>query len=168
MIQTARGNELRYVVSKRRIVDSRSGTGTFDLSQPRLILFTCYPFDAMMPGGPLRHVVIAEERWPHKAQANRASRTFASESFRSMPVKKRVPPNRSFMRQHADLTHSSKRPTNTYFKMGSQKDLFFICQTRGVPSETRADFLTDGSRDSHKPFRPQKRRRLCLRQVIWL
>ncbi len=67
VIQTASGNELRYMVAERRIVDSRSGTITLDPSQPRLVLVTCYPFDAMMPGGPLRYVVVAEERWRHEA-----------------------------------------------------------------------------------------------------
>ena len=67
VIQTASGNELRYMVAERRIVDSQSGTITLDPSQTRLILVTCYPFDAMMPGGPLRYAVVAEERWRHKA-----------------------------------------------------------------------------------------------------
>ena len=62
VIQTASGNELRYMVAERRIVDSRSGTITLDPSQARLVLVTCYPFDAMIPGGPLRYVVVAEER----------------------------------------------------------------------------------------------------------
>ena len=62
VIQTASGNELRYMVAERRIVDSRSGTITLDPSQTRLVLVTCYPFDAMIPGGPLRYVVAAEER----------------------------------------------------------------------------------------------------------
>jgi LPXTG-site transpeptidase (sortase) family protein len=88
VIQTARGNKLRYVVSERRIVDSRSGTITLDPSQPRLVLVTCYPFDAMTPGGPLRYVVVAEESWRHKAQASRASRTFVSESVRSMACRR--------------------------------------------------------------------------------
>ncbi|MDH4087820.1 MAG: class D sortase, partial [Nitrospira sp.] len=73
VIQTASGNELRYLVAERRIVDSRSGTITLDPSQTRLVLVTCYPFDAMMPGGPLRYMVVAEESWRHKAQASRAS-----------------------------------------------------------------------------------------------
>ena len=141
VIQTARGNKLRYVVSERCIVDSRSGTITLDPSQPRLVLVPCYPFDAMTSGGPLRYVVVAEERWRHKAQASRASQTFVSESVRSMPVEERVPPNRSFMRQHAHRTRSSKRPTNTYLNTGFRKDLFFVCQTRGVPSETRDRLL---------------------------
>jgi LPXTG-site transpeptidase (sortase) family protein len=113
VIQTARGNKLRYVVSERRIVDSRSGTITLDPSQPRLVLVTCYPFDVMTPGGPLRYVVVAEERWRHEAQASRASRTFVSESVRSVSVEEPVPPNKPFRLHHAHHTRSSNCPTNT-------------------------------------------------------
>ena len=31
-----------------------------DAAQPRLTLVTCYPFDAVVPGGPLRLVVTAD------------------------------------------------------------------------------------------------------------
>jgi hypothetical protein len=141
VIQATRGNELCCVVSKRRIVVSSSGTMALDPSQPRLILVTSYPFDAMIPGGSLRYVVVAEERWRHKAQASRVSRPFASESVRSVSVKERVPPTRPFMLHHAHRTPSPKRPTTTYLKIGFRKDLLFVCQTRGVPLETRGRLL---------------------------
>jgi hypothetical protein len=118
VIQTASGNELRYVVSERRIVDSRSGTITLDPSQPRLVLVTSYPFDAMMPGGPLRYVVVAEAGWRHKAQARRASRTFVSESVCSVSVEERVSPTKPFMLHHAHRTRRSKRPTNKHLNIG--------------------------------------------------
>lgn len=38
---------------RARIVPAATGT-------PRLLLSTCYPFDAILPGGPLRFVVLAE------------------------------------------------------------------------------------------------------------
>ena len=31
-----------------------------DTAVPTLTLVTCYPFDAINPGGPLRYVVVAE------------------------------------------------------------------------------------------------------------
>ncbi|TKB90277.1 MAG: class D sortase [Nitrospira sp.] len=93
VIQTASGNELRYMVEERRIVDSQSGTITLDHSQTRLLLVTCYPFDTMMPGGPLKYMVVAEARWRHKDQASRASRTFASKSVHSVSIEERVPTN---------------------------------------------------------------------------
>ena len=36
---------------------------------PRLVLVTCYPFDALIPGGPLRYVVVAEREQPPPTSA---------------------------------------------------------------------------------------------------
>ena len=41
------------------VVDSRTAAITGD-DTPALVLLTCYPFDAVVPGGPLRYVVAAE------------------------------------------------------------------------------------------------------------
>jgi len=60
VIEAARGKRIRYVVSGSRIVDSRSGAIALDHPQTSLVLVTCYPFDSMMFGGPLRYVVTAE------------------------------------------------------------------------------------------------------------
>lgn len=52
------GERLRYRVTARKVVDSRDhrlGFGGGD----RLTLVTCYPFDAVEPGGPMRLVVVA-------------------------------------------------------------------------------------------------------------
>lgn len=113
VIQTATGKRLHYVVSERRMADSRSGTIALDHQQARLVLITCYPFDAILPDGPLRYVVVAEVRGQHKAQASRASRPFVSESVRSVSVEEPVPPNKPFRLHHAHHTRSSNRPTNT-------------------------------------------------------
>ena len=61
MIETATGKTLRYLVSEHRVIDSQSGTIALDPSQTTLVLVTCYPFDSMMPGGPLRYIVTAEQ-----------------------------------------------------------------------------------------------------------
>jgi sortase (surface protein transpeptidase) len=42
------------------VVDSRSTRIALRSDVPRLTLVTCYPFDAIEPGGPLRYVVTAE------------------------------------------------------------------------------------------------------------
>jgi sortase A len=42
------------------VVDSRRGSIVLDTEVPMLSLVTCYPFDAPMPGGPMRYVVTAE------------------------------------------------------------------------------------------------------------
>ena len=62
-LQGPDGTWWRYRVSSRRVVDTRQepwlvrspATGT-------LVLVTCYPFDAIAPGGPLRLVFSAVPR----------------------------------------------------------------------------------------------------------
>jgi sortase A len=41
-------------VANVRVVDSRRSRIVLDGDVPRLTLVTCYPFDAIEPGGPLR------------------------------------------------------------------------------------------------------------------
>jgi len=53
-------NWIDYVVKAVRIVDTRDEPGFLvSATDNRLILVTCYPFDAIYPGGPLRYVVEA-------------------------------------------------------------------------------------------------------------
>lgn len=59
-LQDAQGRWHRYDLSASHIVDSREGKG----GQGELHLMTCYPFDAVVPGGSLRYVVVA-----HKIEA---------------------------------------------------------------------------------------------------
>jgi len=47
----------RYTVSSTRVVDQRQFK--VSASGDRLVLITCYPFDAVVPGGPLRYMVEA-------------------------------------------------------------------------------------------------------------
>jgi len=49
-----------YKVRDRQIVDSRTTTISTQEDKMRLILVTCYPFHAIVPGGPLRYMIIAE------------------------------------------------------------------------------------------------------------
>ena len=48
-----------YRVRWQQAVDSRRQSLVIDASVERLTLLTCYPFDAPLPGGPLRWVVTA-------------------------------------------------------------------------------------------------------------
>lgn len=50
----------RYVVRDIAVVDSRAAVIRTGDDVNRLVLITCYPFDAIVPGGPLRYVVAAE------------------------------------------------------------------------------------------------------------
>lgn len=54
------GERLRYVVTGLRIVDTRLERLALDGGDTSLRLITCYPFDAVRPGGPLRFEVIAK------------------------------------------------------------------------------------------------------------
>ena len=50
----------RYIVREIAIVDSRRAVIRSDTDGHHLVLLTCYPFDAITPGGPLRYVVAAD------------------------------------------------------------------------------------------------------------
>jgi sortase A len=50
----------RFVVREAVVVDARSAVIRSDGASARLALVTCYPFDTVAPGGPLRYVVVAE------------------------------------------------------------------------------------------------------------
>lgn len=58
-VQTAQGKRLAYRVEDTAILDSRTNQIFNDQSDDSLILITCFPFDAVLPGGPLRYVVRA-------------------------------------------------------------------------------------------------------------
>ncbi|HRO88852.1 MAG TPA: class GN sortase, partial [Chiayiivirga sp.] len=60
-IERADGRRLEFIVAALQVVDSRRTRIALDGDVPRLILATCYPFDAVDPGGPLRFVVTAEK-----------------------------------------------------------------------------------------------------------
>lgn len=60
LLQTIDGREYRYHVNETRVLDSRHDRILIEADQPTLTLLTCYPFDAVLPGGPLRYVAIAE------------------------------------------------------------------------------------------------------------
>lgn len=59
VIQTRSGAPIRYRVVSHRVI-SMFDTSPLEPSRGRILtLITCYPFDAIRPGGPLRYVVIA-------------------------------------------------------------------------------------------------------------
>ena len=53
------GQVFLFSVTDVRVVDSRHARLALDGDVPRLTLVTCYPFEAIQPGGPLRFVVTA-------------------------------------------------------------------------------------------------------------
>lgn len=63
-VQGLHGQWRTYVISEIDIINAE--THMIDLTEderspPRLMLVTCYPFDAIQAGGPLRYVVTANE-----------------------------------------------------------------------------------------------------------
>ena len=58
-VETTGGAQHVYEVLDTAIVDSRTGSLVLDTDLAMLTLVTCYPFDALEPGGPLRYVVTA-------------------------------------------------------------------------------------------------------------
>jgi sortase A len=59
VVESADGRQRRYVVATTRVVDRHDVWIVADAGDTRLTLVTCYPFDAIRPGGPLRYVVVA-------------------------------------------------------------------------------------------------------------
>ena len=58
-IESFSGATTDYEVIGLNVVDSRKGSLLLDTDDAVLTLVTCYPFDAVDPGGPLRYVVTA-------------------------------------------------------------------------------------------------------------
>ena len=61
IVEIADGRTVRFVVVETGVVDARASGLDHD-GPPRLALVTCWPFDAVAPGGPERYVVLAEPR----------------------------------------------------------------------------------------------------------
>jgi sortase A len=60
-IITTQGVTVNYQVKTIEVVDSRVATINTEQSGQVLVLVTCYPFDAVVVGGPLRYVVTAKK-----------------------------------------------------------------------------------------------------------
>ncbi len=59
-IENVQGKNRRYRVNNIEIIDTRQMPEVVFDNEDKLTLITCYPFDAVIPGGPLRYVVQAE------------------------------------------------------------------------------------------------------------
>jgi sortase A len=59
-VERADGKAYLFSVTSVTVVDSRNTRVALESDTPRLTLVTCYPFDAIQPGGPLRFVVTAD------------------------------------------------------------------------------------------------------------
>ena len=59
LLTDPRGRRHRYRVTETTVVDSRIHAPPVGGGEDQLLLVTCYPFNALHPGGPLRYVVTA-------------------------------------------------------------------------------------------------------------
>jgi sortase A len=60
-LQDRSGTWHRYVVQDFAVIDTRRQRLALTCEDSCLMLVTCYPFDALLPGGPLRFVAVATE-----------------------------------------------------------------------------------------------------------
>ncbi len=60
IVERADGSRRHFAVRRAYVADYRELKIPRDTAVPTLTLVTCYPFDAINPGGPLRYVVVAE------------------------------------------------------------------------------------------------------------
>lgn len=60
IVETAGRPEARFRVRETAVVDARRTTLRDTNGAASLVLLTCYPFDAVRAGGPLRYAVVAE------------------------------------------------------------------------------------------------------------
>ena len=59
-LEARTGVRRTYRVTGTQVVDKRDTRVLRSSDHAQLTLVTCYPFDALVPGGPLRYVVVAE------------------------------------------------------------------------------------------------------------
>ena len=59
VIETVQRTSKRYLVQSSQIVDARTASISLADGKDQLALITCYPFDTLVTGGPLRYVVTA-------------------------------------------------------------------------------------------------------------
>ncbi len=61
-LKTVTGDTLQYEVIETKIVHEKEIEYLVSTQENKLTLVTCYPFDAIRPGGPLRYLVIAKQQ----------------------------------------------------------------------------------------------------------
>jgi len=60
LLQTAAGRIISFKVKTVKVIDAAVLDMNIKTDTPLLTLVTCYPFDAVVPGGPQRYLVFAE------------------------------------------------------------------------------------------------------------
>jgi sortase A len=65
VLETNNSLKLRYIVTELDIAHESHNTFMAATETDTLTLITCYPFDALVPGGPLRYIVRAQRNTEH-------------------------------------------------------------------------------------------------------
>lgn len=60
LLQTPDGREHRYTLTESHVFDASHSRLDTEGESSTLTLLTCYPVDALIPGGPMRYAAIAE------------------------------------------------------------------------------------------------------------
>lgn len=63
-VEHSDGRQQHFTITNIQITDIRKSNILLDSETPTLALVSCYPFDALEAGGPLRYLVIAEKSEP--------------------------------------------------------------------------------------------------------
>ena len=53
------GSQQRFQVSSQQVINSQQHPLHIPRDNQQLVLITCYPFDAITAGGPLRYIITA-------------------------------------------------------------------------------------------------------------
>ncbi len=69
LVERVDGSTRHFRIRGAYVSDYRELRLPRDTAVPTLTLVTCFPFDALDPGGPLRYVVVAEAAWTKSATA---------------------------------------------------------------------------------------------------
>lgn len=67
-LETANDRRIEYVVDSGEVIDERDVGVLAPTAVPTLTLLTCYPFETVRPGGPLRYVVRAVAEGGHEVE----------------------------------------------------------------------------------------------------
>jgi sortase A len=81
------GRQASYTVKELVVVDSRHIRLASHDDGEALILTTCFPFDALVPGGPLRYVVRADKLSTVEIEAVKVGRKKEQESAMQLEIK---------------------------------------------------------------------------------
>ena len=133
-LEDARGAWHDYAVSDALIVDAEAVEILWDTGDSLLTLVTCYPFDALVPGGPLRYVVRAAAL-PVARTANSAGATRAQQLAQEteQPPGQRWPGPRLLVPRSADSEPGAQANQDARQRPDEAREFMRRASPRGRP-----------------------------------